>query len=94
MGQGRPTALEESNEGKLAPSNQLKDYELRSLLFSQSAGECSGAIKASAATGRDGRLTLGFSYQEGVVEDRMVEGVIQKFESILQEALYNQQASA
>jgi hypothetical protein len=93
-GQARPTALELSNVGKLAPSNQPKDYELWSLLFSQSAGVCSGAIKASAATGRDGRLTLGFSYQEGVVEDRMVVGVIQGFESSLQELLYNQQASA
>lgn len=90
MGQARPTALELSNVGKLAPSNQPKDYELQSILFSQSAGACSGAIKVSAATGRDGRLTLGFSYQEGVVEDGMVEGMVQAFESILQKALYNQ----
>jgi NRPS condensation-like uncharacterized protein len=94
MGQARPSALELSNVGKLTPSTLPKEYEIESLLFSQSAGACSGAIKVSAATGRDGRLIVGFSYQEGVVEDGMVENVIQGFESILREVLCNGQGTA
>ena len=94
MGQPRHSALELSNVGRLTPSGRSKDCEIESVLFSQSAGACSAAIKTSAATGRDGRLTLGFSYQEDVVEKGLVERMIEGFESILREELSHQQDTA
>lgn len=95
MGTARPSALELSNVGRLGSSanTESSNYEIESLLFSQSAGACSGAIKVSAVTGRNGRLTLGFSWQDGVVRDGMVESVIHDLESILQETLHKHQRS-
>jgi hypothetical protein len=45
------------------------------MLFSQSACACSAAIKISAVTGRDGRLVVGFTWQEGVADTEMIEGI-------------------
>jgi hypothetical protein len=45
------------------------------MLFSQSASACSAAIKVSAVTGPDGRLDLGFTWQEGVIDSDMVERI-------------------
>lgn len=86
-GKARPSALELSNVGKLSPTGKPRDYEINTLLFSQCAGACSGAIKVSVATGRDKRLTLGFSWQEGVVEDDMIGRLIRQFRGLLEEAL-------
>jgi hypothetical protein len=85
MGKLRAAGLELSNIGRLPSTKEPKDYDIEGLLFSQSAGACSAAIKVSAATGRDGRMTLGFSWQDGVVEDQMVKSVISELEKVLQE---------
>jgi hypothetical protein len=87
MGKVRAAGLELSNIGRLPSSKEPKGYEIQGLLFSQSAGACSAAIKASAATGRDGRMTIGFSWQDDVVEDKVIDGVISELENILQEIL-------
>ncbi|KIX01499.1 uncharacterized protein Z518_09225 [Rhinocladiella mackenziei CBS 650.93] len=93
LGHSRVCAMELSNVGKLpkpaSPTRESKGYEyqIEGLLFSQSAGACSAAIKVSAVTGRDGCLTLGFSWQEGVVDDKMVERVICELERIVKETL-------
>ncbi len=89
MGRPRLVAWELSNVGRLlAPEDTLnKAYQIQSLLFSQSAGAASGAIKVSAVTGRDQRLNIVFTWQEGVVEDDMVAGVVKDFESILENEL-------
>ncbi|KAE8379873.1 hypothetical protein BDV26DRAFT_303344 [Aspergillus bertholletiae] len=72
LGRRRTSAFELSNIGRVAPSKELS-FEIESILFSQSASACSAAIKASAVTGRDGRLVLGFTWQEGIVEANMIE---------------------
>jgi Alcohol acetyltransferase len=72
IGRPRMSAFELSNVGRLAGSDRLDLYKVRTLLFSQSAGATSGAIKISQATGPDGRLTIGLSWQQGIVS----EGVI------------------
>ncbi|EXJ65764.1 uncharacterized protein A1O5_11005 [Cladophialophora psammophila CBS 110553] len=87
MGRRRTTSLELSNVGHLGPSQADKDYQIESLLFSQSAGASSGAIKVSAVSGRDGRLTLGFSWQEGVVENQVVQDVVREFHRILDDQI-------
>lgn len=59
------------------------------MLFSQSASACSGAIKVSGVTGRDERLALGFSWQEGVVDDGTVERLVAKLLEEIEEIVAN-----
>jgi hypothetical protein len=88
MGHPRQVAWELSNVGRLAPASKTSDAakscQMQGVLFTQSAGATNAAIKVSAVTGRDERLTLAFTGQEGVVEGEMVARVRQAFESILQ----------
>ncbi len=88
MGHRRTTSLELSNVGKLPSLVAVKDYVIESLVFSQSAGALSGAIKVSCVTGRDGRLVLGFTWQKGVVDEDLVDGVISEFQLIIYQELY------
>lgn len=76
LGRQRLSAFELSNVGKLGPLKRQGDYRIESLLFSQGASACSAAIKISAVTGRDERLALGFSWQEGVVDDDIMERLV------------------
>ncbi|KAE8396018.1 alcohol acetyltransferase [Aspergillus alliaceus] len=76
LGRKRMSAFELSNVGRIPASRGRLQYEIASMLFSQGASACSAAIKVSAVTGRDGRLVLGFTWQEGVVEGDMVEQII------------------
>lgn len=76
LGRRGMSAFELSNIGKVPASRKLS-FEIESILFSQSASACSAAIKVSAVTGRDGRLMLGFTWQEGIVEDNMIEQIKQ-----------------
>ena len=54
MSPAKPSALELSNVGRLTPSTEIRGYQIKTLLFIQSAGACGGAIKAKVnmATGR------------------------------------------
>ncbi|KAK5190040.1 Alcohol acetyltransferase [Exophiala xenobiotica] len=94
MGQRRTTSLELSNVGKIPSLVDVAEkekhylYVIESLVFSQSAGALSGAIKVSCVTGRDGRLVLGFTWQEGVVDEDMVDGVMSEFQLILYRELH------
>ncbi|KAL3472736.1 hypothetical protein BJX99DRAFT_210569 [Aspergillus californicus] len=75
LGRKRMGAFELSNVGVCSTSRGGVGFEIESVLFSQSSSACSAAIKASAVTGRDGRLALGFTWQEGIVEGDMIENV-------------------
>jgi NRPS condensation-like uncharacterized protein len=77
LGQKRMSAFELSNVGKISSTpRNYPNFEIGGMLFSQSASACSAAIKISAVTGRDGRLVVGFTWQEGVVADtEMIEGI-------------------
>ncbi|KAL4992678.1 hypothetical protein BDW68DRAFT_173066 [Aspergillus falconensis] len=75
LGRKRMSALELSNVGASAASRGSSNFEAESMLFSQSASACSAAIKVSAVTGPDGRLALGFTWQEGAIESGMIERV-------------------
>ena len=77
MGQRRWAAFELSNVGALSsPETAETTYQIEDVIFSQSASACSGAIKVSVVSGRTGNLSLGFSWQKGVVEDEMVKEVM------------------
>lgn len=73
LGRKRMSGFELSNVGASSVSRGKRDFEIESILFSQSSSACSAAIKVSAVTGPDGRLALGFTWQEGIVEADMVE---------------------
>ncbi|KAJ4209498.1 Alcohol acetyltransferase [Fusarium falciforme] len=87
IGKRRWAAWELSNVGGFddAPGLKSEDRQIQSVMFSQSASACSGAIKVSAASGRDGRLGLGFTWQEGVVGDEVVKELIQSLVDLIQE---------
>ncbi|KAI8676476.1 hypothetical protein NCS56_00535300 [Fusarium sp. Ph1] len=87
MGKRRWAAWELSNVGGFddAPGLKIEDRQIQSVMFSQSASACSGAVKVSAASGRDGRLGLGFTWQEGIVGDEEVKKLIQGLVDLIQE---------
>lgn len=79
LGRKRTSAFELSNVGATSTLRGGSNFEIESMLFSQSSSACSAAIKVSAVTGRDGRLTLGFSWQEGVIDADIIERVKRAF---------------
>ncbi|KAH6971370.1 hypothetical protein BKA56DRAFT_692858 [Ilyonectria sp. MPI-CAGE-AT-0026] len=85
MGKRRWAAWELSNVGTLAQPGapERAKCQIKTLLFSQSASACSGAIKISVATGRDQRMALGFSWQEDVVEKPIVAELIQEMNRLV-----------
>ncbi|CAG8274887.1 unnamed protein product [Penicillium salamii] len=72
LGRKRMAAFELSNIGVGSPLRKASCFEVEDMLFSQSSSACSAAIKISAVTGRDGQLALGFTWQEGVVDDELI----------------------
>ncbi|KAK1139638.1 Alcohol acetyltransferase [Aspergillus melleus] len=85
IGKPRAAGFELSNVGFLQSERSCHRYGIQSLLFSQSAGACSAAVKISAVTGRDGRMGVAFSWQEGVVADNTVNEVMQTLEKLVEE---------
>lgn len=87
IGKRRWTAWELSNVGGFddAPGLKIEDRQIQSVMFSQSASACSGAVKVSAASGRDGRLGLGFTWQQGIVGDEVVKELVQSLIDLIQE---------
>ncbi|KIN06754.1 hypothetical protein OIDMADRAFT_36559 [Oidiodendron maius Zn] len=77
IGQPRGTSFEVSNVGAVRPSPVDDSWKLGRVLFSQSANAVGGALKLSVATGNDKGLNLGFSWQNGVLEESFVYLVIQ-----------------
>jgi hypothetical protein len=75
LGRKRMSAFELSNVGASSTLRGGSNFEIESMLFSQSSSACSAAIKVSAVTGRDGRLALGFTWQEGAIEAGMIKEV-------------------
>ncbi|KAI8720333.1 hypothetical protein NCS52_00478400 [Fusarium sp. LHS14.1] len=87
IGKRRWAAWELSNAGGFddAPGLKVEDHQVQSVMFSQSASACSGAVKVSAASGRDGRLGLGFTWQQGIVGDEVVKELVQSLIDLIQE---------
>lgn len=77
IGKPRISAFELSNVGRLLATEDLRLCRLDTLLFSQSAGATSAALKISLATGPDGALTIGISWQQGIVDEDVVAHLLQ-----------------
>ncbi len=89
----RMCAFEVSNLGHLKENNGLDLYKLDSFLFSQSAGATGPAITASLATGPDGRLTIGFSWQQGIVSEEVISHLLQDLPKRLETLAYSNDTS-
>ncbi|KAI4676252.1 hypothetical protein J4E81_011132 [Alternaria sp. BMP 2799] len=85
LGTTRDAAFEVSNLGRFSPpaAHQLRydnddaaQWKLGRMTFSRSAVAFGAALTTSVVTGVDGGLTLGVCWQDGVVEDVMVERVM------------------
>lgn len=84
IGNARDAAFELSNLGVFPDArpagdkgdNEDNTWQVGRVTFSRSAVVSGAALTIGAVTGGDGRLTLGFTWQDGVVADSVVETVI------------------
>ncbi|EXJ54683.1 hypothetical protein A1O7_10024 [Cladophialophora yegresii CBS 114405] len=79
IGKHRENSFEVSNLGLVKPytsGHGGSGLEMGRMVFTQSAGVTAAAIQVSVVTGADGCLVLGFSWQEGIVEDGLVHNVL------------------
>ena len=85
LGTTRDAAFEVSNLGRFVPppADQLRHgngndahWRMGRMAFSRSAVAFGTAVTTSVVTGADGGLTLGVCWQDGVVEDVVIEGVV------------------
>ncbi|KAL3298515.1 Alcohol acetyltransferase [Colletotrichum asianum] len=85
LGKKRAAAWELSNVGVVGSAGRVTEtgFKMERMLFSQSARATSGAVKVSVVTGRDGQLGFAFSWQEGIVEERLAEEVVSTFRELL-----------
>ncbi|KAF0327779.1 hypothetical protein GQ607_004988 [Colletotrichum asianum] len=85
LGKKRAAAWELRNVGVVGSAGKVTEtgFKMERMLFSQSASATSGAVKVSVVTGRDGQLGFAFSWQEGIVEERLAEEVVSTFRELL-----------
>ncbi|KAL3473500.1 alcohol acetyltransferase [Aspergillus californicus] len=79
IGQPRTCVAEVSNLGVLKTENPGVDSipQMGRVIFSQSASITGSAIQFSAMTGADGCLSIGASWQTGVVEEELTQAVLE-----------------
>jgi hypothetical protein len=79
IGRERGTSFDVSNLGVMKiDGEQMQGWEMGKLVFSRSAFVSGSAIAVGVVTGPDGCLTIGFCWQEGVVERYVVEMMAEK----------------
>jgi hypothetical protein len=76
IGQARDSAFEVSNLGVFDAPIVDDGWEASRVVFSRSAFASGSAIAVSVVSGGDGAMSLGFTWQEGVVEEEVMEKVI------------------
>ncbi|KAF2690733.1 hypothetical protein K458DRAFT_326558 [Lentithecium fluviatile CBS 122367] len=88
LGNERDAAFEVSNLGAFTGSTKLganAQWHVGRVTFSRSSVVSGSAVTMSVVSGGDGALTIGFSWQEGIVDDdvvdRLIEGVRRYFEA-------------
>ncbi|USP76828.1 hypothetical protein yc1106_04102 [Curvularia clavata] len=82
LGTNRDAAFEVSNLGRFgdeAAEAADSQWRVGRMTFSRSAVAFGAALNTSVVSGGDGALTIGFSWQEGVVDDALVEAVVGGF---------------
>jgi hypothetical protein len=89
VGRARDESFEVSNIGKFKPREVVTaegdglEWKMGRVVFSQSAGTLHAAVCISVVTGADGGLTLGFAWQERVVQKDVIEGLIAAVEKMI-----------
>lgn len=89
IGKPRDESFEFSNIGVFKTKRQEGDdnspnWDIGKVVFSQSADIVGAAVEASLVTGNDGRLNIGFSWLEGVVEGSWVERVMKSLKGVIE----------
>jgi hypothetical protein len=82
VGTNRDAAFEISNLGRFPVDGQTKaeaQWRIGRMAFSRSALAFGAALTTSVISGADGALTIGFSWQECVVDNAFVNSVIRGF---------------
>ncbi|OAP55345.1 hypothetical protein AYL99_10318 [Fonsecaea erecta] len=82
VGKDRDASFDVSNLGVFKPatatvSEGSQEVEIGRMLFTQSPGVTAGVFQVSVVTGPDGCLVLGVTWQNGVVDDELVEKVME-----------------
>lgn len=80
IGKDRDAAFEVSNLGAFpGPAKAGADalWQVGRVTFSRSSVVSGSAVTMSVVSGGDGALSVGFSWQEGIVEDAMVDRLVQ-----------------
>ncbi|KAE8445459.1 hypothetical protein EG329_013349 [Mollisiaceae sp. DMI_Dod_QoI] len=78
VGTERGTSFDVSNLGSIGARDQNEgEWKMGRVVFSRSAFVSGSAIAVGVVSGADGCLSLGFSWQEGIVSEALIEKVIQ-----------------
>ncbi|KAM5341913.1 hypothetical protein ACJ41O_014944 [Fusarium nematophilum] len=79
VGKPRDAAFEVTNVGQFSSSatEEIPLWQVGRVLLSRSPVVSGAAVTVSVATGGDGSMSVGFSWQVGVVEDGMIDEVIE-----------------
>ncbi|KAJ5698998.1 hypothetical protein N7462_001003 [Penicillium macrosclerotiorum] len=83
VGRDRDKSFEVSNVGVMHCEPSSGRPFLEGMVFSQCASVIGNAVGVSVVTGGDGRLVLAISWQDTVVEDALVEGMIRSMRDVL-----------
>jgi len=75
LGQKRGSSFDVSNLGSVERGKE--DWEMGRVVFSRSAFASGSAFSTGVVTGGDGCAVLGFVWQEGVVGEDVMEGVVE-----------------
>ena len=77
VGQDRDKSFEVSNIGAVHFESDPEKPSIEGMVFSQCASIMGNALMVSVVTGGDGCLVLALSWQEGVVEEQLVDAFIE-----------------
>ncbi|KPM40579.1 hypothetical protein AK830_g6016 [Neonectria ditissima] len=78
LGKPRDAAFEVTNVGLFpAATENAPLWQVGKVLLSRSAVVSGAAVTVSVATGGNGSMAIGFSWQEGVLGDGVVDGVVE-----------------
>ncbi|KAG8419499.1 Alcohol acetyltransferase [Metarhizium acridum] len=86
LGKPRDAAFEVTNVGVFSSSTNLSAegaplWQVGRVMLSRSALASGAAVTISIATGGNGSMTVGFSWQDGVVEDGIMDSILQGAET-------------
>ncbi|OAL45141.1 hypothetical protein IQ07DRAFT_684112 [Pyrenochaeta sp. DS3sAY3a] len=93
LGNPRDAAFEVSNLGAYGAAKEddrASKWGVGRMTFSRSSVVSGAAVTLSVVSGGDGALTIGFSWQKGVIEDglveRLIDGTKERIESLVRSA--------